>query len=143
MQTESPLSLAFEQSERELGQSIGYPALVYHQKAAPQPRYFFEPSRDGGADIMDEDRPLRDTDIVDRLNEQDDDLTRARADIQTLRLALAAAHEHVGALVTQEAGILECLEAGDPWPKSSRDSAAEHLRAAHDAARAWLRRGAK
>lgn len=31
-------------------------------------------------DLYDGDRPLRDTDIMDRLNEQDDDLTRLKAE---------------------------------------------------------------
>lgn len=122
MQTESLFSLAFEQAERELGQSIGYPALVYDTP---------DMSMIGTAADYDQAEML---DYEQRRN------TRLEEDIQTLRLALAAAREHVGALLTQEAGVLECLEAGDPWPKSSRDSAAEHLRAAHDAARAWLRR---
>lgn len=33
-------------------------------------------------------RPIRDTDILDRLNEQDDDLQRARADALALRTAI-------------------------------------------------------
>lgn len=41
-------------------------------------------------DYYDGDRPLRDTDIRDRLNEQDDDLDRLRADNAVLREAIAS-----------------------------------------------------
>lgn len=42
------------------------------------------------ADIYDEDRSLRDTDIVDRLNEQDETITRLQAQRDAL---LGAAHD--------------------------------------------------
>jgi hypothetical protein len=86
--------LAFEQAERELGERIGYPALVYAPKQPRQSRYCIEPSR-AGWDIMDETTPLRDTDIVDRLNEQDDDLTRARAELTALTKAANLAYDAI------------------------------------------------
>lgn len=43
-------------------------------------RYFINHS----GELLDETMPLRDTDITDRLNEQDDDLTRYRARIAAL-----------------------------------------------------------
>ncbi len=39
-------------------------------------------------DIYDEGRPLRDTDIVDRLNEQDEDIERLRTESKELLDAL-------------------------------------------------------
>ncbi len=79
-------------------------------------------------DLYDGDRPLRDTDIMDRLNEQDDDLTRLREHIDAeiirlmrverdLRARLDTAYHHIGALVA--------------------DGADED---AQDAARSWLKR---
>lgn len=46
-------------------------------------RYYFD-----SHDLMDGDSPLRDTDIMDRLNEQDDDITRLRAAQKELLTAL-------------------------------------------------------
>lgn len=46
-------------------------------------RYYIETSRDGW-DITDGGKPLRDTGLLDRLNEQDDDLDRARTQIAAL-----------------------------------------------------------
>lgn len=57
-------------------------------------RYYIEAARDGW-DIMDGDAPIRDTDITARLNEQDDDIQRLRADVARLRAACKKAlHFH-------------------------------------------------
>ena len=65
-------------------------------------RYFFDHS----GELLDETMPLRDTDITDRLNEQDDDITRYRARIAALeaenaklRAALERADDMANALV--------------------------------------------
>lgn len=76
------------------------------------PRYYFS---DG--DILDEYRPLRDTDITDRMNEQDDDIDRLRAELKEARNLM-------GALLAY-------------MPERSNP----YLTRAADAARAWL--GAK
>lgn len=52
-------------------------------------------------DLYDGDRPLRDTDICARLNEQDDELTTARAQLA----AYAALHQR------QRAALAEAAEA--------------------------------
>lgn len=121
MTTQTPYDLAFELSERELGATIGYPALVY------------EPS-----DVMD---------ITELFGEP---LRTDAQQIDALRLALDEAHQHVGALVAaidelDDMGEWIWSEADDATLLSIHLSESHHteLNDRKDAARAWLRRTAR
>ena len=57
----------------------------------PQDRYSIVPDRNGW-DITDEGKPIGDTDLVARLNEQDDDIRRLHAALTDAHAALVRGH---------------------------------------------------
>lgn len=132
--THSPFSSAFEQSERELGERIGWPAMVYqsgpYHTASATPGYVgvFE----GGDELSAQEQAAR--------------LNRLEEEIQSLRLQLESAHQHVGALTKElDTAIAWIKERGQPSAMyaPTAKQIVPQLESALAPARAWRRRGAK
>lgn len=171
MQYHSPLSLAFEQAERELGERIGYPALVYdgnEEMSNPITTW-----RDvvflGTSDI--EGKTLYEA-LIDYSNEADTHdpdevcsciycqqwtpmahkIERASAakdaTIAALRAELATAHEMVGATIAHLEAICDyatnpaAVNALGMTPDERLGGVWSQSEASLSAARAWLRKEA-
>jgi len=119
---ESPFSLAFEQSERELGERLGYPALVYEQTPKQCDGY---PQLTGCPNTAT-------TNVLGAWDFCDTCATRYRVQqgcaqqIARLRADLDDAHQHVGALLK--------------WSPLPQYAINEGHADAITTARAWLRR---
>jgi hypothetical protein len=146
--THSPFSLAFEQSERELGARVGYPALVY--QSGP---YHAAHASAGYEGLFHNDAEMSAAQTAERLNELEGALERTQtwlteesAQVQSLRLQLASADEHVGALTKELETAIEWIQERGTTSEKYAPTAVEivpQLFAVAHAARAWLRREAK
>lgn len=131
----SPFSLAFEQAERELGERIGFPALVYQSgpyTTAQTGAKYTGMYRDG-AELSEAQTAAE----MNRLNRQ----------VARLRAELASAHEHVGAFIAayqHEHAALDTYEATrgtEAWELAGMALEEAEIATARciSAARAWLR----
>jgi hypothetical protein len=146
----SPFTLAFEQSERELGEARGYPALVYDASTTTCACGAVATLNIHGKDIEDdvcqacfvryyqnnyEDSRSWEANVIGAAQPTHTEPT----EINDLRAQLDTAHQHIGALVAQANNINAWLHSNVDAVPFEPDWYAE-FHATLTAARAFLRR---